>query len=773
MKKLKIVLSLSILISLLSGCGNPVPEDWQYTKEEAKDFTYVNSELLPVEDVEGIQLLRLYSAELLCREFEDDDLLIYDFDKLSKIDNGEDGYYTYENYRNTSVKIEGIDFDWDENTVDVFFDGEPDGMYGVIFNKSACADGGFLYSVPELNAIDNSKAKSLDQFEEDLLASPEPQKEDGYYDLVTHYGSLYLEMPKEGENFLSVTAMGIIIGVVTLVLGIGNFIWSIFQGNMANYHYFNELNNRLAIIDGKLNTLTNNLTNLFSTLLLKADMDEIKSYTENIAFFKRECVEPITNFTNKIMDDISDFLKSSSSNGSIDVEIKYKKNKRNEFVPISKLDPDDTTVEFSKNVKINFTQSKDYLSKYNRIDNHFRDLYYADIVKSIEKDVPTGFTKDKFATDIIGVLFENRIFTTFSNPDMFTAIGDFRDLVINYCVSLYKVDFLEIINKYISRCKLTCNFGFEARKYARSCCASLLTELERNAALAQLLCRISGGVVGEYTLVDEYLAARRAIIKAYGDVKKIPTNLCFRDGRVWEAKMLALQDKVKCFDYGTGKSTFSHSPNFQEVIMGPTGSYQKDYDKNAHNLADSLRLKAVSARYFAEKLSRGRETFYPSFIDYFRSIPGLINGDVNRLIASHVTEYSKPNVYRIFGDFSNRMATDADWGTDLVCDQKGLNYKKGQYFNINGYYKYKEGHDPACWRNGGFYTADIIDGTTGSFINKKDLIMYCDYLEDHSYWSKSGAENFAFCGVITYKHNGEWKTRFAFGLGIETTAPKQ
>ncbi len=625
----------------------------------------------------------------------------------------------------------------------------------------------------------------MEKFEKELLESPDPKPdESGYIDLVAHFGRLCNKIPNEkltnnvGSDPIDWNWWGNFAGcflaVLGIVLTIAQWIWAISKLDYyENLFIFNEINGKLADIDSKLTNISSSLVNNFSALLLKADLEEIRSYTTNIGNFKSDYVQPIADFGRNLNDVLENKFKKMAIDETLDVEIPYMKYKEKisgdkyamKLSPISKIAPKGIPVEFEKFVILRFTKSKKYISSGQPVDEKFIKEFKQDILDSIKGQNPDGLTEEEFASDVFGVILENTLQTLFCNSEKTLELEALRDLVINYIKQLYSDD-LAIVSKYVNRCKLSYNFASETEKPLRTTLASSLFELERNAALAQLVCRLSGDV-NELELVDEYLKGRKCIKDAYKNIKNLPSNYCFRDEMKWETKFFRFDDKVDTHNQGTNISSFTHTLQTRIIKFNKNNKYGtlETYDRKAHPWADSISLKSMTARYAAiTKKSI-------SLLDYLYSVPKLINPESNKMLSPYCAYYGKKQICCLLGDFSTRFATEAqDKGKILYCVSKGAK-PRSKYFYINTPYEYLNSHKKECWKNGTFYTADFIDMDNGNFINQKDLIMYCDYLEDHELWNT--AENFAFSGGITYTHPVSKQTRhetYAFGLGIEVAA---
>ena len=81
MKKMKILLALSMPISFLAGCANSTPGDWKFEKDDIENFIEVNSEILQT-DNENEKIIRITNAELLDEKIDDDDFLVFDYDRF-------------------------------------------------------------------------------------------------------------------------------------------------------------------------------------------------------------------------------------------------------------------------------------------------------------------------------------------------------------------------------------------------------------------------------------------------------------------------------------------------------------------------------------------------------------------------------------------------------------------------------------------------------------------------------------------------------------------
>lgn len=756
MKKMKILLALSMPISFLAGCANSTPSDWQFKKDDMNDFIEVNSEILQT-DNENEKILRITNAELLNEEIKDDDFMIFNYEKLIESEPA-DEYYSYQNFKSSSVKAIKKVVSADNSTIDVYFEGNDEEVYGAIFNKDATYDGGFLYTVPELNASNNNKEKDLDRFERELLESPNPKPDEtGYIDVINHFGVLCSKIPQEGENeFL----WGVFIGIVSLILAIINTV----KGNIEkygklppNFHYFNEIQNRLNLIDTKLNNISSQLTSGFSDLLLAADKEAVASCTRWIGSFKSGYLQPIGDFCRWIESRVYDTFKTHASGGSISMlQVKYANDPEGKLCRIGLLAPNEIKPDATSQGSIQFINAKKYLDTYGRVDEKFVENFGEDIFNSIKpKDgnfpLPPGITQENLTSDILLTIIEDSIKESFTDPLNKDKLESFRDLIINYTESLYETD-MKVVDNYVKRCELSYNFGAEAERSLRNNLAYLLFDLERNTALTQMVCRVSG-ITESSELTAKYLLARNYIKEAYKSVKNLPSNLCFRDGQKWGTKLFEFRDNIAGGPYAKRKA-FSHSLLTYEIVPSDKREGKRvEYDKNAHPWTSSIALKAATARYIA---ITNRSI---SMLDYFRQIPGLISQGSNRLIDAYVKWYSKENVVQFLGDFGNRNAAN-DVGRQIRCVARGdePNHPK---FRVGDDYIYKNVKDTKdiCWYNATCYTADAIDAY-GTFTSQKDLIFYCDYIETSKWWINDEIWSF----------NGRTRAGIeVFGLGIEVT----
>ncbi|MCQ2796167.1 MAG: hypothetical protein MJ213_02510 [Bacilli bacterium] len=767
MKKMKILLALSMPISFLAGCANSTPSDWQYTKADTDKFNVVNSEILQTSN-ENEKILRITNAELLNEEIKDEDFIIFNYEKLIESEPAVD-FYSYLNFKSSSVKVIKKEFN-EDYTIDVYFEGGDEDLYGAIFNKSATYGNDFVVSLPELNSSNNANEKELDKFERELLESPNPEKKDGYIDLISHFDQLCRKIPNEGgEN--SVT---IFLSLVALTLALYAFARNFYIDDSlpANFHYFNDLQNRLNNIDIKLNNISNMLVEILGAIQLLDDKTAVANCTKNIKDFKNDYVEPIGNHYRNFGDGLAFLLKDMAIKGA-HVEVPYAKGDDGKYYRVPVLSKD-TPTQISKG-DIKFDNAKKYLDEHeSRFDDEFVKKCGEDILASIKNTddafkIPEGLNNKNVATNIFETIVENYFKELFTNSEMLETSQAFRNAVLNYMDQLYAQD-KAIVANYVTRCKLSYNFGAEAERSLRNNLAYLMFDLERNATFAQMVCRFSG--VPEEKLTDKYIDARNCIKAAYQSVKNLPSNYCFRNNQKWETKLFAFADKVPDPQEDDTRKSFTHSLQTYDIVphkLQDLGDYV-EYNKDAHKWVDTVTLKGATARYNA---ITGKKI---SMLDYFRQIPGLVNPNSNKLIGKNVQEYGSVNILRFIGDFGTRAATDKDKNTLLTVVAKGGKRPYSPFFQFGDTVTYKTDHFGKCkdehWVNGTFYTADVFDAKNGDMTVKKDLTMYCDYLETHWWWH--GDEFWAFSGLLDYTeaHGGKtmMTSRKVFGLGIETTA---
>ena len=193
-----------------------------------------------------------------------------------------------------------------------------------------------------------------------------------------------------------------------------------------------------------------------------------------------------------------------------------------------------------------------------------------------------------------------------------------------------------------------------------------------------------------------------------------------------------------------------------------------DYDRNANPWANSITLRRMSARFEAQKMIGALDNISP--LSYFHTIPGLVNPDANRMLYPYAVEYGPKNIHRFIGDFSTRAATELDKGKPLQVSAKGDD-PWNPYFGYRENTAYLQGPPRTSaehWKNGTFYTCDMIDADTGEFKAQQDFIMYADYLQDKSGWRHY--ESYAFSGTWSYYNPWSRQTYIStdfFGLGVE------
>lgn len=766
MKRMKFVLCLAMSVSFLAGCGNSTPSDWQYTREDAALFIVVDSELLQT-DNENENILRITNASLLNDEIKDEDFMVFNYEKIRESEPADD-YYSYQAIKANSVKAVKHELSEDGYTIDIYFEGDDEGLYGAIFNKDATYTGEFLFTVPELNTRDNDNEKDIDQFERELLESPNP-KPDGYnyIDLISHFGQLCNKIPKEGENFA-----GIALSLAALTLAVYNFMKGLLTDVALppNFHRFAELNNRLNLIDSKLNAISGTLTKILTTLQLEFDKTAVENCTRDIGDFQKYFVKPMEGCIRNYGDGLALAFKEMALNGT-HVKVPYAKGDDGQFhrVPVlSKETPTD-----SSEGDIKFNNAKKYLDETGgRVDENFFKKVNEDISASVkdltgEFPVPAGLTKERVANDITETIIENHLKTYFSDPKNFDESRDFRNIVMAYIDQFYEQN-VEVVARYVKRCELTYNFSVEAERSLRNNLAGLMFDLEKNAAFAQMVCRFSG--VPEEYLTTKYIAARDFIKAAYQRVKNLPSSFCFRNSQKWETKLFAFSDSVPG-DPQEKRKTFTHQlKTYQVIPSSALWGYREEYDTTAHPLADSVTLQTATARFIALKATKDIDENV-NLLDYFRKIPGLISAGSNRLIEHYAWAMGKENVVRLIGNTDTRFISNSETGMFIKCVAQG-DKPNNPIFHLDCDYKYK---DPTltrardtCWYNGTYYTADMID-ENGVFTNKKDLIFYCDYHETSIGWLNQ--EYWAFSGTFVYRYNGNLQySLYHYGLGVETTA---
>ena len=773
-KKLKLLFISTMTISFLTGCGEKVPESWQFGENDFEKFQVVDSELCQTSDSK-IKTIKIRQAELLDEQIDDDDFFVFDFNSMSQSETKEK-YYTYHDFSSHQVKVIKKEVNYDDFTLNISFEGSDEGIFGAIFNKDATLNGNFILTIPESNILANSRSQELDEFEKRYLNSPAPTPDkSGYVDLVSYFGLLNLKKPTNNEvpvlNDIAVGLgiAGLVVGIVGILVTIGNWIWSaVGRYDTTNLNNMNEINGRLTNIDKKLNGISTMLKEQFAAILIQADKTAIESYTNSIGKFNTDYVLPIGNFYRNLQDDLIVKFRDSIKDGGKNVALSYLRAEDGYLYPISRLSTN-AKAEFTTEASLIFEKSAKYLNDFNRVDEGLVKSLKEDIVDRVKTGVfpsPQGVDQDTFASDIFNRLLEDFLIDIISKKDK-SEIQNFRNLVINYITCLYANDVVAI-SKYVNRCKLSYNFGYEARQSLQTTLATSLYQLDRNAVFAQTICRFSAEKgIDEAELTSVYLQARKYITDTYKEISNIPDNYCFRNNAKWEAKLFAFKDKAVTINPGW-KSTFSHSLVTKQIIYHKGWNFgeQIEYNKAEHPWVDSITLKTATARYFVFKNS-GEIPNNLSLLDYFRKVPGMVNPDANRMIEPYAAEYHRENVYRFMGDFSTRVAEDKDNGKKLQCTAKGDD-PHNAYFTLWSLYGYKGSQKVENWRNGTFYTADTVNADSGAFTSNSDLLMYCDYLHYQSPWVH--AENYAFSGAYEYYNPWAQKTLFsdsAYGIGIE------
>ncbi|MCQ2976275.1 MAG: hypothetical protein MJ211_15855 [Bacteroidales bacterium] len=787
MKKTKLLLCLVTSVSLLAGCGGSespaVPSDWQFDRETAANFEFVQSEILTT-DQEDIQILRVSNADLLNDvQILNDDFFVFNYDKLIKEEISDD-YYTYNDYKKNSVEVLKEEINSEKNTIDIYFKGHQEIVYGAIFNKDATygETDNFVYTIPELNALDNSNEINTDNFEKRLLASPDPGEDDtGYIDLINHFGQLCSNIPQEGENLFLIDD-GILLAILGIALTCGNWMWSgMTGGNFDNFIHFNEIELRLSDIDAKLNKISSELRGGFSALLLEADKTAIRDMTTAIANFKTNFVQKINDFSRILADDFASmFRKTCLEDHKYDYSLIYDKTPEGKYYVRSRLSKNTTAPAHKLTGTVGVTNSLEYLRKTdNRIDEGFTKEFFKDIKASINESLcPPGRTVENVGTDIFGFIVEDfiqRVFSDIGNKD---RAQNFRNLIINYIEQLYETD-LAIVSTYVNRCKLSYNFAGEAQRIFQNNLAYLMLNLEKNAAFVQMVCRFTkgDGKVEELDLKDKYLKARKFIKQTYEDVKSLPSNYCFRDGQKWSTKFFSLVDDVPGPQYEKRKS-FTHNLKTYEIT--PAKSYYRfgnktEYNRGEHPWANPISIKAVTARFGAQKAS-GILNKDIDLLRYLRSVPGLLSSDANRMLPAYQTEYgnSEPNsnVVRIFADISKRAVGPNEKGAPIQVVAQGDKPNR-PLFHLGDQLGYKQSDNKKVldqyWKNAVFYTSDLVD-VDGVYRDQVDLFMCCDYLQSDPAWRND--EIWAFSGYWRYYSGYDYKwhtSREFFGLGIEVS----
>lgn len=778
MKKIKIIFALSIATSALAGCGNKeptTPTDWMFNEENGDNYTFIDSELLQTED-EKVKIIRISRAELLDTVIDDDDFYVFDYGKIAIIEDSSK-YFSYQDYKSASVNTIKKEYNESEFTLDIYFEGNDEDVYGAVFNKDATFNGNFVFTLPEMNALGNTNEINVDQFETELLESPNPKADDsGYIDLVSHFGQMISYIPKEGENIFIIDD-GILLALVGIILTIGTWIWTATNNSdFKNWSYFNSINERLNQIDKKLTGISTMLVSSFSAILDQLDVISIDNYTNKIGEFKNDYLFKIDNIYRFIADETAYLFKQLVSNqDSVYVEIPYDLASGDKYHARSILSRVSGQPEFTVTGNVNFNESKTYLREHNIVDSKFAELFRKDIDSSIASGAMSypseKLGKEALASDIFSKICESQLSKSLSEQSKRSQLEGYRNTLVNYTKQLYSTN-IEIVNKYVNRCKLSYNFGAEAQKSLRNNLASLMFQLDRNAALCQIICRLSGNNVGELDLTDSYLAARSCIKNAYDSVKSIPSNYCFRDGKNWETKFFQFSDSVAGGYYGDGvRSSFNHSLETKLIKPYPDARFGQtvDYDRNANPWVNSITLRRMLARFESQKGSQAIGNI--TLLQYLQSIPGLFNPDSNRMLYPYAVEYGPKNIHRIMGDFSTRAAdSNGDKGKPLQVSAKGDD-PYNPYFSFRENTKYLEGPyrtSSQYWTNGTFYTCDMVDAESGEFKAQQDFIMYADYVEDHGYWRHY--ESYALSGTWSYYNPWSQQTYITtnfFGLGIE------
>ena len=93
-------------------------------------------------------------------------------------------------------------------------------------------------------------------------------------------------------------------------------------------------------------------------------------------------------------------------------------------------------------------------------------------------------------------------------------------------------------------------------------------------------------------------------------------------------------------------------------------------------------------------------------------------------------------------------------------------YPKHPYFYYYQEVGYMQTHGDQYWKNGTFYTCDMVDCDTGEFKDKRDLIMYCDFVKTSKWWKND--EIWAMSGALKY-NSSKPASLDTYGLGIEVT----
>ena len=722
-KTTKMLWALSLPVILLASCGNSEDDKWSYSRNDMADFIKIDAEFETKED--GTATLAAISNDsIFTTDLSKSDVIVYDIDQaIKKLSESNKDYADYSILKEASTNVTNVQTSEGKDGFEVTFLLNEGENYGMLINSSVVVNSKYLMVSPAEKKDFDGNSDPQSDFEESYVTKGITWGDGGQfaYQIISNIGTIIVG--------------GVTDNPCSIASGIFGLLGTLSQSLMPGGPTMQDIMDQLKETDRKIDALSDKIdrnTQQLADEIVRAEamVDQANLNTLNIAIndFATNCLAPINNFNRNLADEVGFYYRDYvTETQTIDLYLFKNDDGEWESTPLGEMNGN---TNFSLTIA-NFDNARDHLSKHgNIVEEGFMEELDKDVDKAIalKTDLPEGIDKDnlrQFVTSMIYEKFSKQYFS--SNV---TKAQDYRDQMITCAQRISGTGgMISILNSYLSRLQYMYNFAGEIKDNIRTLSANILKFLDMNTARASQASMFAG--ITSKEMENNYKTAREAIQNFYKNVKELPDTYSFTSAATLHGGWYRSAYSIS-YDNPGNHCTLNVKFNFQSLEMyGITIDYTDD------NLSDHLTLSSIQHARIATRWgllrSSGVIDSDSDYIHYLNDV-GVINDAAMKAAQTCFNwHHAFDECYRILtSDRAERELNSDDTSTWMVCVAQGN--PKGDYFDLDYGYGYREKWDKSCWY-GRTFEGTFVNAATGGAAGNQRILTWARYAESHWYWT--------------------------------------